>query len=196
MSLTLPKWVQPSLVVLALLGGYVWLKFHDARIRRETVQTLQVDSLNRVIDSSRVLNQRLLEENRHASDSIVVLSKKVGTLAQTARVLRTQADSLSEVLGSQLPDSLLPAFAQVTQKYREVIATKDSIISVYAATVSLQATQLRNDSTIISGYQSQLQKAIEQRDAFHSQATPGLVKQAVRILPWVAGAYVVGRVTR
>lgn len=185
-----------AVVIGALIVGSFALKIHDNKVRRETIQTLQVDSLNRVIDSSRALNSRLIAENLVAQDSVRNLSKQTRTLAQTALTLRSQADSLSEALGSALPDSLRPAFAQVTQKYREVIATKDSIISVYAATVRLQGIQIKNDSTIISGYQSQLQKAIEQRDAFRSQATPGLVKQAVRILPWVAGAYVAGRVSR
>lgn len=183
------------LIALAALVGYIALKVHDARVRHDAIQTMQVDSLNRVIDSSRALNSRLNAENKRASDSIVVLSKRAGSLTQVAAALRNQADSLSHVLSNELPDCA-PAITAVRDSYTQVIAVKDSIITVYTATISLQAQQIRNDSTIISGYQSQLQKAIEQRDSFRSQATPGLIRKVSNALPWIAGAYLLGRVTK
>jgi hypothetical protein len=182
-------------VALAALVGVIALKIHDARVRRDALQTMQVDSLNRVIDSSRALNSRLNAENKRAADSIVVLAKRAGSLTQIASELRNQADSLTVVLSNELPDCK-PAIEAVRNSYTQVIAVKDSIITVYTVTVALQATQLRNDSTIIFGYQTQLQKAIEQRDAFQHEAHPGLIRQVSNALPWMAGAFLLAKVSK
>lgn len=191
MSLPFPaKWDKWLILAAGLVLAYIGLKVHDHNVRVAERIELQVDSLNHAVDSLNRSRNYLQVVNAKLQDTVVHLTHRATALTLVAKAAVSRADSLSQALSRQLPDSLRPALGELDSSYHAALAAKDSVISVYVAAAQLKDQQISNltwivrqDSSVIAGLRTQ-------RDIFAHKANPGLLKRAASSLPFVAVALI------
>jgi len=95
-----------------------------------------------------------------------------------------------------LPDSVRPRLDSLVVAYEARLAGKDSTIVIMRRTIQAQTVLLAAQDSALEDYQRVTAGLTSQRDAWKRQAQPNILKRAVALAPWLAGAYIVGRVTR
>ena len=188
------KWTTRILLGASLiLALWVGLQIHDKNVRERARQEFLVDSLNRELGALQSRQALLEEHDRQSVDSISRLNARIARLQQAGALASHQADSLGNVLLSQLPDSLKPLFATMDSTYKVALVQQDSTIQSFAAIIAVQQDQLNERDSLIVLYQRNLAGAIQQRDAFFKDAHPSLLKRAWQAVPFVAVAIVADR---
>lgn len=188
------KWTIRLLLGASLvLALWVGLRIHDQNVRERARQEFLVDSLNRELGALQIRQALLEEHDRQSVDSISRLNVRIARLQQAGAVASHQADSLGNVLFSQLPDSLKPLFVTMDSTYKVALVQKDSTIQAFAAIIDVQHNQLNERDSLIVIYQRNLAGAIQQRDAFFKDAHPSLLKRAWQAVPFVAAAVIADR---
>ena len=196
--------VHPSALVFALallLVGWLWLREHDARVREAAAAQRSQDSL-----VAAVAAVRAEAATRHTADSLATLRavrERDAALARArAEAVRT-ADSLGKLLvglAAAAPDTLRPLLYRILAEWtahldadlQERSAADSAIAERDARYVALEATYAAD----LAAVNRQLDEALRQLRAANARARPGLLRRAVMILPWAAGAYAAGRLSR
>lgn len=187
---------------LALVLGFViWTFFHD----RTLAERVRIDTSRDSTQHAQALHDSV--QHLRTQDSLRWAVKD--TLLTHQNALRTvfvvQQDSASQ----QEADSLYEALQ------RDSVASEDFKTLIRRTVTGLQASRdtllavVKTDSTLIFGLRGQLaqrdstihdltalnasNRALVER--YRDLASPGLLTQAVEALPWMAGAYVLAKVT-
>lgn len=188
------KWTSRILIGASLtLALWVGLRIHDKNVAERARQQYQVDSLNRELGALQERQALFEEHDRAARDSISRLNSKIARLQQGGALAAHRADSLGNVLLSQLPDSLKPLFVTMDSTYKVSIVQKDSTIQAQAAIIDVQQIQLNERDSLLILYRRNLAGVIQQRDAFFKDAHPNLLKRAWQAVPFVAAALIADR---
>jgi len=197
--------VVTAAVVVAggLALGWLLLREHDARIRESATAAQSRDSLVNVVAST-LLSAQVKKTSDSLAFAALIRQRDAALAGQ-----RRRADSLA-ANGQALLDSLIAVtadtgtLAPVLGRLRASLASEQEARQRERAdadsTISARDVRLRQ---IESAYdhdmamvRSQLATAIVQLDAANRRASPGVWSRALRTLPWVAGAAIVGRLTR
>lgn len=187
MSLPFPvKWEKWLILAAGLVLAYIGLKVHDHNVRVAERIELQVDSLNHAVDSLNRARTSLLGQNAKLQNTVVHLTHRATALTLVAQAAVSRADSLSQTLARQLPDSLRPVLGELDSTYHVALAAKDSVISVYVAAAKLKDQQISNLTWIVGQDSLTIAGLRTQRDIFAHKANPGLLKRAASSLPFVA----------
>ena len=181
---------------LALVAGLwawqCWLPAHD-KARDETRQLRERDavlvSLTDTVERLTILYYTQRQQDSLSLDSLrrqVVVATVVADSLKTAGVVR-----YVELRGAIEP-SLRPILDSLQSTHALTLAAKDSVIGSLRGAIAIHdAAQLVTDSVIATQGRA-LTAALEQRDGWRERASPGLIEQARKGLPWMAaGALVV-----
>jgi hypothetical protein len=187
-------------VSIAVLG-YTWLHYHDKSVREAALAKQSRDSL--VTVAAETARYQRIEHTRDSLEAVAIIKQRDAAL----QGLRRYADSVAHATGAlldsvaiALPDTLEPIVARLRASWdaeREAWARErgaaDSALS--ARNVALRQIESAYDHDI-SEVRVQLAEAIRQLDVANRRASPSLGKRIVTSLPYIAGAYLVGRLTK
>jgi hypothetical protein len=172
---------------LALAGGaLVWLWQHDHAVRAQALAEARADSLRIVT---------------HQRDSLDVLRATLDSTARrTITVTLTQTvtnrhvtDSLAQLKDSLVAlDSLRPALVVADS----IIATQRQNIVALVSALSLAQARWQAADSSAQAWKAVALNAQIQLGAANKRASPGLLKRVEGALPWMAGAFVLGRALR
>ena len=191
--------VAVGIVAVAAFG--LWLRDHDQRIRERQAAQASLDSLRLAVTVERAA--RVAE---HAQDSLASL-RAVQVRDAALSAARHKSDSVSGEFGKLLdslavilPDTLEPLVARITAQYNELqrtygrtLAAADSAIAVRDSITGQILSTYDYDVSILD---AQIDKCLAQLDKSIKRTNPGILTRVSRALPWVAGAYLVGRLTK
>ena len=193
--------VTPLLVGAALLLGLLWLREHAARTRQAEAARRSQDSLVTAVAADRAERAA-----RYAADSAnyeAARKRAASELAAARRVADESAGAYGRLLDSlaaMAPDTLSGFVSRLLTAWQaeqagwlaERAAADAALAERDARIVALEATYAAD----LSAAHAQVAEALRQLTACNRRASPGLLRRAVAALPWVAGAYLIGRVAR
>ena len=172
-------------VVGIILLVYVW---GECRARQGAEEQRLRDE-GRIADSVARATD-VLRKQMASRDSLARI--QLGRQAETIRTLRQRQPVIRVVTDSSPRDSLILAVRQrdvLIESQSIIIATQDSSLTLYAA-------MLASRDSLIPRLVSERDTYRAQRDAWRHQAQPSVLKRVGKALPWIAGAYLMGRLTR
>lgn len=178
--------LKTVLIVLGvLLLVYVW----------GTCQYRQGAEEQRLLDEGRIADSvaratDVLRKQMAQQDSVRAIQLR--RQGETIRQLRARQPVIRVVTDSTPRDSLLLAVAQrdtVIESQKAIIATQDSSLSLYAAMVAARDSLIPRLVAERDAYRVQAR-------AWQNQAQPSTLKRVGNALPWIAGAYLLGRLTK
>ena len=193
--------VTPLLVGAALLLGLLWLREHDARVLEAATARHSMDSLTAVIATDHAA--RAAEHTRDSLAAVRAIAERDARLAAARRAADAATARLSvllDSLGAALPDTLGPFGVRILAEWRAHLdADLAERASAGAAIAGLKGDLAASEASRtadLAAVNRQLDEALRQLAACNRRASPGLLRRAVAALPWVAGAYLIGRVAR
>jgi hypothetical protein len=185
-------------LAVCLVLGYGWLREHDARLSATRDAKRSQDSIVTVArETARA------QRAAHTADSLraaaVIRQRDAALAGERARGARTR-DSLTALLDALplvLSDTLGSWAARVQAQWaahleadqRERQAADDALAARDTAYAALE----RRYAADLGAVRVQLAEAVRLADAANRRASPGLLARVWRTAPWVAGAFVVGR---
>ena len=188
-------WVKVALVVAALVLGNIWLSCHDSHVRSDTIHATQADSLDHANADLQHQIALVAHRDRARADSITTYKKKAAVAHQVAQQASNNGDALLTVAVTMIPDTVVKRMiAQADSSFHAALAAKDQEVSFWRAQAAIWQQSSADKDSVIDRVNRALADAIQQRDLYRSQAHPNLLKQAADKLPWIAGAYLAGRV--
>ena len=140
------------------------------------------DSVSRATD---VLREQMAQQDSVRAAQLRRQAETIRTLRQRQPVIRVVSDSAPR-------DSLYSAIAirdTVIAAQRVIITTQDSSLTLYAAMLASRDSLIPRLVSERDGYRKLAQ-------AWQHQAQPSVLKRVGKALPWIAGAYLVGRLTK
>lgn len=182
------------MLVIAIVAGLIGVRLHDAALLRQA-------ALRASTDSARIATQTLEASLRVAAhrdsvwaDSIARLRRADALLQAHARTLIVRGDSLSETLHS---------FSDTVAQIRPLLAVKDSVINAQGAQITslaqalaLSERRVAQKDSALQAVNAALQRQVMLTVAWQKAAQPSLLKRAEGAVPWLAAAYLAGRLTR
>ena len=192
--------VAVGIISIAVLG-YTWLHFHDQRVREQQAAQASMDSLRLAVAA-----ERAERGARYTRDSIASL-RAVQARDAALAAARTKSDSVSgefgrllDSLGAILPDTLEPFVERITAQYNELqrtyertLAAADSAIAVRDSIIGKIESTYDYDVSILD---AQIYQCLAQLNRAIKRTNPGLLTRVSRALPWIAGAYIVGKLSK
>ena len=188
-----------GIVAVAAFG--LWLRQHDRFVREQQAAQASMDSLRLAVTVERA--SRAAEHARDSLASLRAVQAADAVLARARRSADIQADSLTSLLdslGAILPDTMEPLVARITAQYNELqrtyertLAAADSAIAVRDSITGKIVSFMTFDVSILD---AQIDQCLAQLDKSIKRTNPGILIRVSRALPWIAGAYIIGRLTR
>jgi hypothetical protein len=181
--------------------GYTWLHFHDQSVREAAMAQRSRDSL-----VAAVATERAERAAQYTADSLVSL-RALQARDLALRAARGTSDSLSAVAGRLrdslelvTPDSLSPLVRRMLAAWRaenvawlSERALADSALAARDARIAELESSYATD---LAACDSRVAEALRQLDAALKRTNPGILTRVIRVLPWVGGALIVGRLSK
>jgi len=181
-----------AVVVVSLVG--VWHCSAVSAARRDAVLAVSADSLDRGVETLRQDLHRLALVNGARADSILTL-KHQDSVAQVATTKdSTTAKAAESQVRSALPEADWGFLDQLDSAWQAALADKQAQIDRWKGIALFYQHAYQDDSSALVRVNAALSVAITQRDEYKAEAHPGLFKQAVSALPWMAASLVADRV--
>ena len=196
------KVISAGIILVVVVGvGLLALREHDRRVRETAAATRSMDSLRLA-----VARERAERAARYTADSLASL-RAIQAQGAALAAARRAADSLTGVAGvlvdsleAVLPDSLgdfsrrvRAAWRAEQEAWQAERAAVDTTIAAYVARITQLETSYATDLAAVN---RQLDESLRQLDAALRRTNPGLPTRVLRVVPWVGGAYIVGRLSR
>ena len=178
--------LRTALVAIGvLLLVYVW---GECRARQGAADQRLRDQGQLTDSVAKITDAMLAQMARDTAEQ----NSRLRRQAETIRTLRQRQPVIRVVTDSSPRDSLILAVRQrdvLIESQSVIIATQDSSLTLYAA-------MLASRDSLIPRLVSERDTYRMQRDAWQHQAQPSVLKRVGKALPWIAVAYLVGRLTK
>lgn len=178
------------LLIVALGGAYLAGRLTaghapDAELLR------RADSLAARLRALEEHHLVVLAHDQALQDSLAVAHRRIGALAHRRDTVEHRVDTLVlAVTSEELRDSLTAAIAAERLVAESLTVEHAAAIRLWGERYDAAAAERDRYREVALQLQAQLSQAVAQTQR------PGVLGRAVQLLPWVAGAYVVGRITR
>lgn len=184
---SLPRWaLTGTMLTLALFLGQCWLSRHDAE--RDKVAALRAGDVvaDAVADTAQRLAAHYADQRQRDSVTIMSLNASIVSDSILYDSLKTAGVVRYIELRGALEPSLRPLLDSLQSAHMLAVAAQDSIIgSLHGVVAILEAERLVSDSLLQTQGRA-LIDALAQRDGWKHRASPGIIEQARRGLPWMA----------
>lgn len=190
-----------TIAVLAalVLGGLAWLRWiHDPAVRATAQLEMASDSLDRAVDTVRILVRTEPARDQRLHDSLAVLERIIAGTAVDRAAQRRAADSTAAALAAAVPDTLRPLVDSLQLLHAREVLAFETALRLERQARALLAVRLAEKDDLLQQVNAALEEAIRQRDRWRAQARPGFFERLGQALPFMAGTAlaVVAAVTR
>lgn len=189
------------LAIVAVGATFLLFRGYDQRVREQAAAQASMDSLRQAVTVERAA--RASEHTRDSIASLRAVQVADAALGRARRSADIQGDSmrvLLDNLASILPDTLDPFVTRIIASYNELQRTFDRTLAAADSAIAVRDEWIesleRTYATDLAKCDSTVTSALAQTQRALRLSRPGLIARVSRALPYIAGAYLVGRLTK
>lgn len=185
--------------IVAVVAMGLYFKSRDDAERQAAQASL--DSLRLAVSVER--SERAAEHARDSIASLRAIQVADAALGRARRSADIQGDSMRVLLDSLsaiLPDTLDPFVQRILASYNELQRTFDRTLAAADSAIAVRDEWIesleRTYATDLAKCDSTVTSALAQTQRALRLSRPGLIARVSRALPYLAGAYLVGHLTK